>query len=126
MSTDNAENALSHTLVGLSEAAGLCKKNDVTVFGIFPPRSEFDSLGEGYDYDILSSMMRRAADDTGGAFYIAGSDFDTGDIISQIQRHEAMQVDEITMTRVVDEPAWPLMMLFSGILLLAAAKGGGL
>ena len=39
MVTDNAQSNLMPPTVELPEACDLCKKNDVTVFGIFPPES---------------------------------------------------------------------------------------
>lgn len=126
MVTDNAENALKKPTVELKEAAGLCVKNNVTVFGVFPPEEEFDLLGEDYDYEQLKNEMKSAVESTGGAFYVAGSDFDTSSIVKSIQQHEAMQVDEISMTKVTDVPTTSFVICFIGIVLVAVAKGGGI
>lgn len=126
MVTDNAQNAFSTPTVELAEAAQLCAQNDVTVFGIFPPKEEFDLLSADYDYEQLKGEMEAAVTGTGGGFYVAGSDFDTSHIIASIQEHEAMQVDEITMTREIDMPREPFIICFVGLLLVALAKGGGI
>ncbi len=126
MVTDNAQNAFGTPTVELDEAAGLCKKNGVTLFGVFPPIEEFNLLSSEYDYEKLKAEMKEAVESTGGAFYVVGSDFDTSSVIAKIQEHEAMQVDEITMTKVMDLPLDAFILLLVGILLVAVAKGGGI
>ena len=52
-------------------------------------------------------------------------DFDTKGIVSEIQSHEAMQVDEIKETRTYDMPKTPFVFVVVGILALALARAGG-
>jgi len=125
MVTDNAQNAFTKPSVELKEAAGLCSKNGVTVFGVFPPKEEFDLLSSEYDYETLKQEMKDAVESTGGAFYVVGSDFNTSSVVSNIQKHEAMQVDEISMTKVTDMPFNSFVICFVGLVLVAVAKGGG-
>jgi hypothetical protein len=44
MSTDNAQEELTKPLVELDEAADLCKKNDIKVYGIFPNRDSWSGM----------------------------------------------------------------------------------
>ncbi|MCR5770990.1 MAG: hypothetical protein K6G87_07130 [Butyrivibrio sp.] len=125
MVTDNAENAYQKPIVRLPEAADLCAKNDVVLFSIFPPEDTFEEMNYGYDFDELSDELRDSSVKTGGAFYIANDDLDTKGIVSDIQSHEAMQVDEITETRTYDMPKTPFIFIIVGICALAAARAGG-
>ncbi|MBR4207474.1 MAG: hypothetical protein IKQ88_02645 [Lachnospiraceae bacterium] len=123
--SDNAQNEVMSPAIELNEAAALCKKNAVTVFGIFPPKSALRFLLKGQTFENLSADMRAAVEYTGGGFYIADDDFDTSDILNKIKAHEAMQVDEISMTRTMDKPENAMYFLIAGFLLFAFAKGVG-
>jgi hypothetical protein len=123
--TDNAENAFKKPFVRLPEAADLCAKNDVVLFSVFPPEDKFNEMNYGYDFDELSEELEDSSVKTGGAFYIADEDFDTKGIVSEIQSHEAMQVDEIKETRTYDMPKIPFIFVVVGILALALARAGG-
>lgn len=125
MVTDNAEYAMRKPLVELPEAADLCAKNDVVLFSIFPPEDIFTEANYGYSFDTVSKELKDSSLKTGGAFYIVDDDFDTKGIISQIQSHEAMQVDEITETRTYDMPNTPFVFIIIGIAMLAVARAGG-
>lgn len=124
--TDNAENAFDDPVVELQEAAALCRKNDVKVFGIFPPKELFDSTGDGLSYQPLMNQMKTAVEQTGGAFYVASADLDTSGIVRQIQSSPAMQVDEITMTKTTDMPQTPLLLCLLSFCVFALIKAGGL
>jgi hypothetical protein len=115
MSTDNAQEERSKPLVELQEAAELCKKHDITVFGIFPNKSQFDQ-DMSMDYETDKEDMRECVELTGGSFYEESDSLSVDDIITDIQRKEAMEVDEITTTREVDQPKVPLTVLMIGLL----------
>lgn len=125
MVTDNAQAENKPPAVELAEAAKMCKNNNVAVFGIFPPNEALRDLRPEQNFDNLSSDMRQNIRKTGGEFYIVGSDFDTENIISQIQSHEAMQVDEVSVSRMTDDPGRAIMICIFGLVLFVIAKGAG-
>lgn len=125
MVSDNAQAEQQPPAIELAEAADMCKNNDVAVFGIFPPKEALRDLQPGQNFDNLSSDMRQNIRKTGGEFYIVGSDFDTEDVISQIQSHEAMQVDEVSVNRLADAPNRAIMICICGLILFVIAKGAG-
>ena len=125
MVTDNAQAENKPPAVELAEAAKMCKNNNVAVFGIFPPKEALRDLRPEQNFDNLSSDMRQNIRKTGGEFYIVGSDFDTENIISQIQSHEAMQVDEVSVSRMTDDPGRAIMICIFGLVLFVIAKGAG-
>ena len=125
MVTDNAQAENKPPAVELAEAAKMCKDNNVAVFGIFPPKEALRDLRPEQNFDNLSSDMRQNIRKTGGEFYIVGSDFDTESIISQIQSHEAMQVDEVSVSRMTDDPGRAIMICIFGLVLFVIAKGAG-
>lgn len=122
MSTDNAQEERSKPLVELEEAAKLCKKHDITVFGIFPNKKQFDSDME-MEYEEDKQDMKDCVELTGGSFYEESDNLSVDDIITDIQRKEAMEVDEITTTREIDQPKVPLIILMISLL---TALGGGM
>ncbi|MCR5209589.1 MAG: VWA domain-containing protein [Lachnospiraceae bacterium] len=123
--TDNAQSADTPPTIELAEAVDMCKDKDVAVFGIFPPKEALRELDPGQNFDNLSTDMRQNIKKTGGEFYIVGSDFDTEDVIKQIQAHEAMQVDEVTVNRQADDPNLAIMICILGLILFVIAKGAG-
>ena len=125
MVTDNAQAENKPPAVELAEAVKMCKDNNVAVFGIFPPKEALRDLRPEQNFDNLSSDMRQNIRKTGGEFYIVGSDFDTESIISQIQSHEAMQVDEVSVSRMTDDPSRAIMICIFGLVLFVIAKGAG-
>lgn len=122
--SDNAQYEVDDPIVELPEASDLCAKNDVVLFGIFPPEEIFYEENWG-DFDELHDEFQNACHKTGGGFYMADNTFDTKGIISEIQSHEAMQVDDITETRTYDVPTVPFIFVIIGILALAGARAGG-
>jgi len=125
MVSDNAQAELKPPAIELAEAADMCKNNDVAVFGIFPPKEALRDLRPDQNFDNLSSDMRQNIRKTGGEFYIVGSDFDTESVIEQIQSHEAMQVDEVSVNRLADDPGRAIMICIMGLVLFVIAKGAG-
>ena len=113
MSTDNAEEALARPTVELNEAGDLCKKNKVTVFGIFPDRETF-SITNDRDYEADLSDLKKNLEKTGGVVYEQSRTLTVDDIVKDIQKQEAMEVDEITTTRTVDVPeTWIIVLVVS-------------
>ena len=117
MSTDNAQENLSKPLVELDEATDLCKKNDVTVFGIFPNEEVFN-LTNDYNYEGLVREMKECVEKTGGVFYKQSDSLPVKDIVKDIQSQKVMEVNEITITKVVDQPVVPAVILVISIFLL--------
>ena len=52
----------------------LCKKNDVTVFAIFPSEDAYYYEYTPSDYDVFREMLRTAANNTGGELYVQSSE----------------------------------------------------
>ncbi len=111
MSTDNSQQALTKPLVELKEAAQICAKNDVTVYGVFPEQQMFDSTDDGADYESSMKEFKRAVESTDGIFYLAGKTTSVSDIVAGIQRREALAVAEVTVTKETDQPAVPYFAL---------------
>ena len=119
MSTDNAQEALSKPLVELDEASDMCKNNGVTIFGIFPNEQVFTRLNDySKDYDKLAREMEEDVEKTGGAFYKQTDTVTVKDIVNDIQSQKVMEVNEITINKVVDKPAIPAIILCIAIILL--------
>ena len=119
MSTDNAQEALCKPLVELDEASDMCKNNGVTIFGIFPNEQVFTRLNDySKDYDKLAREMEEDVEKTGGAFYKQTDTVTVKDIVNDIQSQKVMEVNEITINKVVDKPAIPAIILCIAIILL--------
>lgn len=114
MSTDNAQEAISKPLVELDEAADLCKKNDIKVFGIFPNRDNWSGMNTT-DYDTDESELKLNVEKTGGKFYKQSESLSVNDIVADIEREEALEVEEVTITKVVDQPAVPIIVLICAL-----------
>ena len=110
ISTDNAEEAIKSPLVELDEAASLCKKNGIKVFGIFPNRDTWSSMNTS-DYDTDEKEMRDNIEKTGGKFYKQSETLSVDDIVADIEHEEALEVEEITITKIVDQPMVPVIVL---------------
>ena len=120
LSTDNAEEARSKPLLELDEAAQLCNKNDITVFGIFPNRDSFDHTAST-DYETDLREMKEAVEATGGVCYKESETLTVEDIVASIQKEEAMIVQDITIVREVDQPQKAIMVLVCSLAGLLAA-----
>ena len=123
LSTDNAEEAISKPLLGLQEAADYCTKHDVTVFGIFPNEENFDDESTT-DYHTDLQEMQKAVESTGGTFYEESRTLSVQDIVEDIQKKEALEVDEMVITKETDQPQLPFILLVS-FLALAVLAGWG-
>lgn len=114
LSTDNAQEARTKPLLELNEAAQLCRKNDVTVFGIFPNKDSFDHTGST-DYQTDLEGLEEAAGLTGGVCYRESETLSVEDIVRNIQKQEAMIVQEITIVRETDQPQIPAVLLAASL-----------
>lgn len=110
MSTDNAQEELLAPLVELDEAADLCKKNDIKIFGIFPNRDNWSGMNTT-DYDTDEQSLKMNVEKTGGKFYKQSESLSVEDIVADIEKEEALEVEEVTITKVVDQPAVPVIVL---------------
>ncbi len=119
MSTDNAQEAFGKPLVELDEASDMCSDHDVTIFGIFPNEDVFKKLNDyTKDYGKLANDLRDAVEKTGGVFYKQSDSFTVKDIVKDIQSQKVMEVNEITINKVVDKPAVPIWILIISIVLI--------
>jgi len=103
MATDNAEMALQTPLIELDGAVDLCKKNHITMFGLFPDKDTY-SLGSVSGYEQNLRDFENGVESTGGVFYQQSKTLTVEDIVKDIQKQEAMMVDELIITREVDRP----------------------
>ena len=121
MSTDNADESLVPPVVDLPEASDLCVKNNVTLFGIFPDLASFTYAYDDTEYADKRDEFRKCVEKTGGAYYEQSSSLSVPDIVDAIRAHEAMRVDDIVITRQIDQPRLPLLgiLVFAFLALLA-------
>ncbi len=110
MSTDNELNALDKEVLNLEEAANYCKKNKVTVFGIFPSEEKF-YMPEQYNYSSCLSEFKRAVENTGGKFYVRTPSQTVSEIVQDIQKQEAMMVKVVMTRQTIDLPRIPFIIL---------------
>lgn len=120
LSTDNAEESRAKPLLELDEAAELCRKNDVTVFGVFPGRHAF-LTDNTVDYGTALQELEEAVEVTGGVCYTESETLTVEDIVESIRKEEAMTVREITIVREVDRPELPAAVLLAGLAGMLAA-----
>ncbi len=119
MATDNAEMALSTPLIELDGAIDLCIKNHIKIFGLFPDQETYDK-GNYRDYTQDMQDFRNGIDKTGGTFYQQSKSLTVEDIVADIQRQEALEVDELIITKEIDQPE-----VFAVILLICLTLGFG-
>ena len=120
MSTDNAQEDLRKPLVELDEAAKLCKKNDIKIFGIFPNQDSWSWMNTS-DYSSDEAQFRSAVESTGGKYYKQSESLSVEDIVRDIEREEALEVEEITVTKVNDQPKAAVIALFISVSLMLVA-----
>ena len=96
------------------------KKNDVTVFGIFPNRDSFSSSATT-DYETDLRELEEAVRTTGGVCYRESENLTVEDIVASIQKEEAMIVQEITIVREVDQPGKAAAALLAALAGMMAA-----
>ncbi len=111
MSTDNQLNNLEKEVMNLKEAAEACKKNKVTVFGIFPDEENFYQP-DFYNYDACISDFEKAVETTGGRVYVRTNDLPVSAIVQDIQKQEVMAVNMIVSKEIQDLPLKPFAWLF--------------
>ncbi len=121
MSTDNENNAFVREVLNLREAADFCKKNKVTVFGIFPSEEKF-YLPDEYDYSSCLSGFKDAVEATGGKFYIRTRSQTVEEIVKDIQKQEAMLVKVVMTRQTIDLPGIPFIIML--VSLTAGALAG--
>lgn len=89
-STDN--DPQGESFLSLEEAAGLCKENNITVYGI----------GTKNMYDNREAEMKSAVENTGGKFYLEEDSGSFNDIVTEIQKksqnlvkghHQVMEIE---------------------------------
>ncbi len=122
MCTDNELNAFGREVLSLGEASNYCKKNNVTVFGIFPSEDKFYQPEE-YNYASCLNGFKSAVENTGGKFYIRTASQSVAEIVQDIQKQEAMLVKIVMTRQTVDLPRIPFIVL---IICLAIGCTAGL
>ena len=111
MSTDNQLNAFQGEIMDLQEAADACKKNKVTVFGIFPSEENFYQP-EYHSYLACKSEFEEAVETTGGRLYVRTADLPVSAIVQDIQKQEVMAVNMIVSREIQDLPEEAFLFLF--------------
>ncbi len=111
MSTDNQLNVFGKEIMNLQEAAGYCKKNKVTVFGIFPSEENFYQ-DERYDYRTCKSELEKAVKSTGGLLYVRTPELPVSAIVQNIQKQEVMTVNMVMSRQTQDMPGNAYILLF--------------
>ena len=117
MSTDNAQEERSEPLVELDEATDICKTYDITVFGLFPKKEKWSGMNTT-DYQTDKEEFQKCVEKTGGVFYQQSDSLPVRDIVKDISSQKVMEVNEITITKVVDQPMVPATILVIMIFLL--------
>ena len=117
MSTDNAQEERETPLVELDEATDICKKYDITVFGLFPMKEKWSGMNTT-DYANDKSEFEKCVQKTGGKFYEESKTLTVEDIVKDIEKEEALEVEEITTTKIYDQPAVPVIALLSFLVVI--------
>ncbi len=102
--TDNADASRVREIPDLAGASALCKKNDVTVFAIFPTEDAYFSDYTIADYEGFKADLKAAVENTGGEFYVQSKSETVSRIVEEIRSHEAMAVDDIITEIQIDTP----------------------
>jgi len=125
--TDNADASEVQEIPDLAGASELCRKNDVTVFAIFPSDDAHYYLYNDADYEGFENDLRAAVNNTGGELYEQSAEDTVSSIVEEIRDHEAMSVDDIITEIQTDTPEKPMMALFicigGSLICLAFLKG---
>lgn len=114
MSTDNQLNNLEKEVMNLKEAAEACRKNKVTVFGIFPDEDNFYQP-EFYSYATCKNEFASAVEKTGGLLYVRTPDLPVSAIVQNIQKQEVMAVNMIISKEIQDLPMKPFVALLLSV-----------
>ncbi len=125
--TDNANSSMVKEIPELDEAAKLCKKNDVTVFAIFPSEDAHYYMYDNDDYAGFQKELTDAVQTTGGELYVQSTEDTVSEIVEEIRSHEAMTVDDIVTEQKTDMPVIPAIVLLISLgcsmICLAFLKG---
>ncbi|MCR5801716.1 MAG: hypothetical protein K6G57_05225 [Lachnospiraceae bacterium] len=113
--TDNANSAAVQEVPPLNEACDLCKKNEVTVFSIFPHEDAHYYLYDDSDYEGFQDELRECVGVTGGELYIQSDQDTVASIVESIRAHKAMTVNEIVTEQQTDVPSVPMAFMLIGI-----------
>lgn len=128
--TDNANESMVEEIPKMDEACELCKKNDVTVFAIYPNVNHMLLQYDLYSEDIYTKAeaeLRKGVEKTGGELYVQSDESTVAEIVKQIQSHEAMMVDDIVTKRMTDVPVPGIIALIislSGVVISVAFLKG--
>ena len=110
LSTDNSQEEIGTPLVEIDEACSICADHGIRVFGVFPAEEKFYDRSR-IPYNEAMNGLMKAVQSTGGTFYRESDTLSVQDMVDDIQAQEALMVDEVTTTRVVDKPVIPTMVL---------------
>ncbi len=103
MATDNAQMELSEPLIEVDGATDLAIKNHIKMFGLFPDQETYNK-GNYSDYSADLKEFQADVERTGGTFYQQSRTLTVEDIVADIQRQEALEVDELIITKEIDQP----------------------
>lgn len=111
MSTDNQLNVFGKEIMDLQEASNYCKKNKVTVFGIFPSEENFYK-DERYLYSECKNELDKAIRNTGGLLYVRTPSLPVSAIVQNIQKQEVMTINMVMSRQTQDMPRNAYIILF--------------
>jgi len=117
MSTDNTQEALTSPIIELKEAAAACAKHDVKIFGLYPNKENY-LVDEYSNYEKDIAGFKQAVESTGGTFYIESETLTVDDIVKDIQRQEAKEVEVMTITKLNDQPQVYVIILLISLIIL--------
>ena len=113
-STDNSQEARQTPLVELDEACELCAGHNIKVFGIFPSEKSFYKESST-PYETAMQGLKEAINVTGGTFYQESYTLSVKDMVEDIEAQEALEVQEMTITKLVDKPVVFMIILFTSL-----------
>lgn len=124
LSTDNELNERwgYSQIMDVDAAAGYCKSNDVTVYGIFPDEEDFYDP-EDYSYTACKGELSRALEKTGGTLYVRTDDLPVSAIVKDITKKEVITANTVMSRETQDMPRTPFIAL---IICLAFTCAAGL
>ena len=70
------------------------------------------------DYANDKSEFEQCVQKTGGKFYEESKTLTVEDIVKDIEKEEALEVEEITTTKIYDQPAVPVIALLSFLVVI--------
>jgi len=112
--TDNKAEYISDPLVSLAEAADMCAKDKVTVYGIYPGGDSLEGAA-GYKEE-----MKQAVEMTGGSFFENGSGLTAEYILSTIEMLEKQETETAVSTTDNDVPKnWTIVLTVAFVFVLS-------